>query len=56
MPWSLTFLALALICALFGFSGLAGELTGVVQMGFVAFFLLAMVRTMDRAWRGRFVA
>lgn len=43
LSWSLTFLVVALIAALFGFGGLAGEAAGIAKILFFAFLIVFVI-------------
>lgn len=43
LGWTLSFLAIALIAALFGFGGIASASTGIAQMLFFVFIVLFVV-------------
>jgi len=43
LRWSLAFLVIAIIAALFGFGGIASSATGIAKILFFAFLLLALV-------------
>ncbi|HYE98417.1 MAG TPA: DUF1328 domain-containing protein [Planctomycetota bacterium] len=43
LGWSLTFLVVALIAALFGFGGLAGEAAGIAKILFFAFLIVFVI-------------
>ena len=52
LGWALTFLVVALIAAVFGFSGLASASAGIAQILFVIFLILFVVAMIARAVRG----
>ena len=43
LGWTLGFLAIALVAALFGFGGIASASAGIAQILFIVFLLLAAV-------------
>lgn len=53
LSWSLTFLVVALIAALFGFGGLAGEAAGIAKILFFAFLIVFVISLVMGRGRGR---
>ena len=53
LGWAVTFLAIALIAALFGFGGVASASTGIAQVIFFVFIALFVIAMIMRAVRGR---
>jgi uncharacterized membrane protein YtjA (UPF0391 family) len=53
LSWALAFFILALIAALFGFSGLAVGLAGIAKILFFLFLVLFLVALLANAFRGR---
>lgn len=53
MAWALMFLGVALIAALFGFTGIASASAGVAQIIFVLFLMLFFVTVFMRLLRRR---
>ncbi len=53
LGWALTFLAIALIAALFGFGGIASASAGIAQILFFVFIALFLVAMVARALRGK---
>ena len=53
LAWSLTFLAIAAVAALLGFSGIAGVSTGIAQILFSVFLALFVLTLIARAVRER---
>jgi uncharacterized membrane protein YtjA (UPF0391 family) len=52
LGWSLTFFVLALIAAIFGFTGIAVSMAGVARILFFVFLVLLIVSALARALRG----
>lgn len=52
LGWALTFLAIALVAALFGFGGIASASAGIAQILFVIFLVLFLVTVIARVVRG----
>jgi uncharacterized membrane protein YtjA (UPF0391 family) len=53
LGWAVTFLAIALIAALFGFGGIASASAGIAQIIFFVFIALFVIAMIMRAIRGR---
>jgi uncharacterized membrane protein YtjA (UPF0391 family) len=53
LGWALTFLAIALVAALFGFGGIASASAGIAQVLFFVFIALFLVAIVARATRDR---
>ena len=53
LGWAVTFLVIALIAALLGFSGLAAAASNIAQVLFVVFLVLFVVALFANAVRGR---
>ncbi|WP_299629308.1 DUF1328 domain-containing protein [uncultured Tateyamaria sp.] len=53
LNWSILFLAVALIAAVFGFGGIASASAGVAQVLFVLFLILFLATVVARFLRGR---
>ena len=53
LGWALTFLVVALIAAVLGFTGIAAASAGVAQLLFYVFIALFVVAMIARAVRGR---
>lgn len=53
LTWALTFLVLALIAGLFGFTTIAGASIGIAQVLFFVFLVLLVVSAIAAAVRGR---
>ncbi|MEO0390167.1 MAG: DUF1328 domain-containing protein [Pseudomonadota bacterium] len=53
LAWSLLFLGIALIAAVFGFGGIAATSAGIAQVLFVLFIVLFAVTVIMRFVRGR---
>lgn len=51
--WALAFLVLALVAALFGFSGIAASAAGIAKIIFFVALVLALVGAVVAATRGR---
>lgn len=51
LGWSLTFLVIALIAALFGFGGIASASAGIAQVLFFVFLVLFVVTLVARAMK-----
>ena len=51
--WTLTFLMLAIVTAILGFTELAGALAGLAQILFVAFVILLAASALSRVAHGR---
>lgn len=43
LNWSLTFLVIAIVAAIFGFGGIAAEATGIARILFLLFIVLFVV-------------
>lgn len=53
LGWALTFLAIALIAALFGFGGIASASAGIAQILFFIFIILFAISVIMSLVRGR---
>ncbi|MCL4124833.1 UNVERIFIED_CONTAM: hypothetical protein GTU68_007811 [Idotea baltica] len=53
LGWALTFLVVALIAAVFGFSGIASASAGIAQILFFIFVALFVIAMIVRALKGR---
>jgi uncharacterized membrane protein YtjA (UPF0391 family) len=53
LSWALTFLVVALIAAVLGFTGIAGTATQIAQVLFFVFLFLLIVAAFASAVRGR---
>ena len=53
LGWAFTFLVIAIIAAVFGFSGVAATASGIVQILFVVFLALFLVSVIVAMTRGR---
>ena len=53
LGWAITFLAIALIAALFGFGGIASASAGIAQIIFFVFIALFVIAMIMRVVRGR---
>ncbi|MBU2888619.1 DUF1328 domain-containing protein [Celeribacter halophilus] len=53
LGWALTFLAVAIIAAVFGFGGIASASAGIAQVLFFIFIVLFLVAMIARAVRGK---
>lgn len=53
LGWALTFLAIALIAALFGFGGIASASAGIAQILFFVFIVLFAISVVMSLVRGR---
>lgn len=51
LGWSLTFLVIALVAALFGFGGIASASAGIAQVLFFVFLVLFVVTLVARVIR-----
>lgn len=52
LGWSITFLLIALLAAVFGFGGIASASAGIAKILFVVFLILFVVSLFGRAIRG----
>jgi uncharacterized membrane protein YtjA (UPF0391 family) len=43
LSWALFFFLIAIIAAIFGFGGLAGAASGIAQLLFIGFLILAVI-------------
>jgi len=43
LSWALFFFVIAIVAAIFGFGGIAGAATGIAQILFIGFLILAVV-------------
>ena len=55
LGWALTFLVIALVAAVFGFSRFAGASVGIAKLLFFLFLVLFIVSMIARAVQGRSV-
>ena len=53
LRWALTFLVLALVAALFGFTGIAGESMAIARILFFVFLVLLAVSVVYRLITGK---
>ncbi len=53
LNWALTFLAIALIAAVLGFTSLAGAAIGIAKILFYVFVVLSLVSLISHLFRGR---
>lgn len=53
LGWALTFLVIALIAGLLGFTSIAGAAVGVAKILFVVFLVLFLVSAVMHMMRGR---
>ena len=53
LGWAATFLIIALIAALFGFTGIAVASAGIAKILFYIFLILFVVSLLSHAFRGR---
>jgi uncharacterized membrane protein YtjA (UPF0391 family) len=53
LRWSLLFLVIAIIAAVFGFGGIAMQASGIAQILFFIFLVLFVVQLIFEAGRGR---
>ena len=53
LSWALTFLVVALIAALLGFTGVAGAAVGIAQLLFWVFVVLFLVSILASLLRGK---
>ncbi|MFN4100564.1 MAG: DUF1328 domain-containing protein [Pararhodobacter sp.] len=52
LGWALTFFAIAIIAAVFGFGGIATASAGIAKILFVVFLALSVIALLARALRG----
>ena len=52
LRWALTFLVVAIIAAIFGFTGIAGAATDIARTLFFVFLLLLVVSALLHVFRG----
>jgi uncharacterized membrane protein YtjA (UPF0391 family) len=52
LGWSLTFLIIALVAAVFGFTGVAAAATDIAKLIFFVFLILFLISAAVRAARG----
>lgn len=52
LGWALTFLAIALVAAVFGFGGIASASAGIAQILFFVFLILFAITLIARFVRG----
>ena len=52
LSWALMFFLIALVAAVFGFGGLAGTASGIAQLLFFGFLVLAVVALITGRGRG----
>ncbi|ADG12456.1 DUF1328 domain-containing protein [Caulobacter segnis] len=53
LNWALTFLVIALIAALLGFTSIAGAAMGIAKILFYVFLILFLVSLVSHLFRGR---
>ncbi|USQ96211.1 DUF1328 domain-containing protein [Caulobacter sp. RL271] len=53
LNWAVTFLVIALIAALLGFTSIAGTAMGIAKILFFVFLILFVVSLASHAFRGR---
>ena len=53
LNWALTFLVIALIAALLGFTSVAGAAMGIAKILFYVFLILFLVSLVSHLFRGR---
>jgi len=53
LNWALTFLVVALIAALLGFTSIAGAAMGIAKILFYVFLVLFLVSLVSHLFRGR---
>jgi uncharacterized membrane protein YtjA (UPF0391 family) len=53
LAWAITFLVIALVAGVFGFTGIATASAGIAQILFVVFFVLFLVAMVVRAIQGK---
>ncbi|HWT50939.1 MAG TPA: DUF1328 domain-containing protein [Caulobacter sp.] len=53
LNWALTFLVIALIAALLGFTSIAGAAMGIAKILFYVFLILFLVSLVTHLFRGR---
>ncbi|MEW6389205.1 MAG: DUF1328 domain-containing protein [Pseudomonadota bacterium] len=53
LNWALTFLVIALIAALLGFTSIAGAAMGIAKILFYVFLVLFLVSLVSHLFRGR---
>ena len=53
LNWALTFLVIALIAALLGFTSIAGAAMGIAKIIFYIFLILFLVSLVSHLFRGR---
>lgn len=53
LNWALTFLVIALIAALLGFTSIAGAAMGIAKILFYVFLILFLVSLVGHLFRGR---
>ena len=53
LSWALGFFLVAVLAALFGFTGIAGAASGIAQLLFFFFFILLVISLLARALRGK---
>ena len=53
LRWSILFLVIALVAALFGFTGLAGTAAGIAKILFFVFLAVFIVSLLMGGWKGR---
>ena len=53
LNWAVTFLVVALIAALLGFTGIAGTAIGIAKILFYVFLILFVVSLVSHLFRGR---
>lgn len=53
LNWALSFLVVAIIAAVFGYTGIAAEAVGIAKIIFIVFIVLFLVAALMGAVRGR---
>ncbi|HXC31514.1 MAG TPA: DUF1328 domain-containing protein [Verrucomicrobiae bacterium] len=53
LSWAVTFFVIALIAALFGFTGIAVAAAGIAKLLFYVFLILFLVSLLSHVLRGR---
>lgn len=53
LSWALTFLIIALVAGLLGFSSIAGTAVGIAEILFFVFVILFILAMLARALRGK---
>jgi uncharacterized membrane protein YtjA (UPF0391 family) len=52
LSWALTFLVVAIVAAIFGFTGIAGEAEGIARTLFFIFLVLLVISAALHVFRG----